>query len=764
MATDPPRPPPTPTADSPHLPPAPTSLGDPASLRLPGNRPERAPSPDPGIADDSASAPVPGVASKVERDSDLASHPSVLVYHNFTSKQYIRDSFVGSADAARPSLEAHCEIIDVHEYGVKGVRLWAVYTKGGVSGNEKIVSWWCTAEPKLGGTRARPWHRAYGDGYAHLFVRYLLKVGEDVATGAGELAGKLPGMTGTYNIQAQGIAPPSPSFNAFALWEARMWQGYPTARGYPLGIYYYGVRAPRTHPGIPGVPASPGKFDGMGTPSGTPMTSGYLVPGRWHCIEQQVKLNSVKDAALRAPKSADLNEQMQEMIDNANEDGELRVWLDGALVYESVNVAFRGLDCVRIQSLPFVNIYQGGRGTYPKGPEHYDLCALVAATEYVGPPKRKAESEAAVAAVPAVKQTLGSLAATMAPGTWAELIAEDIDAVIGVGRPGNSEVAVPYANSAPWCPIRKRIVIVGSDHGDAPIRHIEYDDATNKWYLIDRGIGSHQYQQVAVDPYSGDIYQRYGADLYRYTGQTWVSVSAIPFNVSQIASVALAWWSGPYPGAGGHGVLTVYSGNAGTISAYDPTRGAWLARSDEHASGAGRSISRRERVQRPAQLPCLRWRLHVPGAESRRSPALAAQCRPVQDADAGCPAPRRHIQRDEPGQRFRERQHHRVRLRGRLGVEPVRRRNMDEDDRRPRAASRTPEPERPPERRDQLRCHQLQRGRLCRCAALAQAEVPHVGVQVAVRAIPALAVVRRGYLCAEARSAVPFTRYADPPP
>lgn len=60
----------------------------------------------------------------------------------------------------------------------------------------------------------------------------------------------------------------------------------------------------------------------------------------------------------------------------------------------NVRVAFRGLDCVRIQSIPFVNIYQGGRGNpvtlegYPKGPEHYDLAAMVASLEYIGPPSQ----------------------------------------------------------------------------------------------------------------------------------------------------------------------------------------------------------------------------------------------------------------------------------------------------------------------------------------------------------------------------------------
>src|SRR6185295_10070961 len=136
--------------------------------------------------------PVQGIAATVEQDADLARHPAVLVYHNFVSKQYISDSFVGiSGDpSARPSLNGDCEIIDVPEFGVMGVRVWAA-----VGLNEKIVGWWDAAEPRLAGARARPYQRDYGDGYSHLFVRYLLRIGEDVAAGAGILAGKLPGMT-----------------------------------------------------------------------------------------------------------------------------------------------------------------------------------------------------------------------------------------------------------------------------------------------------------------------------------------------------------------------------------------------------------------------------------------------------------------------------------------------------------------------------------------------------------------------------------------
>jgi hypothetical protein len=84
-------------------------------------------------------------------------------------------------------------------------------------------------------------------------------------------------------------------------------------------------------------------------------------------------------------------------------------------------------------------------------------------------------------------------------------------------------------------------------------------------------------------------------------------------------SVALAWWRGAYPNAGGHGVLTVYDGNRRTISAFDPTRGGWLARRARRRPEAARAASRRQRLQREAQLSRLRWRQRFATAPIRLS-------------------------------------------------------------------------------------------------------------------------------------------------
>lgn len=333
----------------------------------------------------------------------------ILYREDFATEAGIRGRAVGIDGNTVNPLVPSRRIEYLNDNGLPFVRVWASHVGNplGTPHTEKLVAWWYAAEPKQAGARAQPWHRDYGDGYTHAFVRYLIRIGEDVAANAGILAGKFPGMTGTYDIQAAYTTPPAPRYSRFATFECRhgflhtddpAWRkAHPSD---PIGKvalteYYYGVRAPRTRPDVPGLPASLGRYDGQGTPGGPPITSGFLTPGRWHCIEQEIKLNSVRDRTLFLPGgTAELPQHEQMALDNAIDDGELRTWLDGVLVYENVRVAFRGLDCVRIQSIPFVNIYQGGRGNpvtlegYPKGPEHYDLAAMVASLEYIGPPSQ----------------------------------------------------------------------------------------------------------------------------------------------------------------------------------------------------------------------------------------------------------------------------------------------------------------------------------------------------------------------------------------
>lgn len=473
-----------------------------------------------------------GIAATVARDKALATHPSVLLYDDLVSKDYIKQNFQGIAGAP-PTIDANAEIIQWPQFGLSAARVWSVTT------NQRLISWHHWAEPRQ--SPAKSWQREFGNGHTHLFCRYLLEVGTDVKDGMTEQGTKLPGMTGTYDWStSKAVTLPQPANDG--TWEMRLWHSgvapsHPDV--YHLATYYYGVEWPLS------------KNSGAGQ---VRFTKGYLRAGRVHCIEQEVKLNTITNGV-------------------PNADGIERVWLDGVLVYENTATRIRGYDKVRIQSIPFVNIYHGGMGM-PAKPFHYDIGGICVATEYIGPPKLL---RAQTANATSKSSVLGQLAASMAAGTWKELVSQDIDSVLAVsGNPGGSQVSIPFCNSMPWNPSTGRIEVVSADHGETGgSRHMAYDDASNRWLLVDRGIGTHGYQHVAVNPHTGDMYQRVDGDIYKYVGGSWTKATTIPENLTQVPAVALSWWSGSFKGVGPQGALMVYSGNFGTINIWDPLSKTW---------------------------------------------------------------------------------------------------------------------------------------------------------------------------------------------
>jgi hypothetical protein len=93
--------------------------------------------------------------------------------------------------------------------------------------------------------------------------------------------------------------------------------------------------------------------------------------GRWHCIEQQIKMNSVT-----GPYDAVGNGQ-------AVADGELRSWLDGVLVSEVKGLRWRRHPDMGIQG-PWINWYYGGKQPTERT-MHYRMNHLAVARRYIGP-------------------------------------------------------------------------------------------------------------------------------------------------------------------------------------------------------------------------------------------------------------------------------------------------------------------------------------------------------------------------------------------
>ncbi len=185
---------------------------------------------------------------------------------------------------------------------------------------------------------------------------------------------------------------------------------------------------------------------------------------------------------------------------------------------------------------------------------------------------------------------LAKLAASMKPGTWAQLPVLNQDALLGVGSVSKS--MIHYCNSMPWNPVSKVIEIIGADHNYPALRYVRYDSSTNQFVLVadNAGLGAgHGYNHTVVNPYTGDLYHR----LYSgFSGRLQVrkkTFGASGFNAipdvpaSDQVAIGACWWSGAFSGAGAQGCFMLFnSGNAGgsindgQIAAYDPLSGQWF--------------------------------------------------------------------------------------------------------------------------------------------------------------------------------------------
>lgn len=139
--------------------------------------------------------------------------------------------------------------------------------------------------------------------------------------------GKLPGLAGLYSTSARGCIPPSPTLPG---WSARGMFGVPGTEGapageVPIGTYLY--HADQT--------ADCG--DELWWPGAS------LEPGRWHCIEGQVKMNTP-----------------------GSNDGLIRGWLDGTQRFSKGNVQFRRADedAIGVRHM-WHNVYFGGSWPTP---------------------------------------------------------------------------------------------------------------------------------------------------------------------------------------------------------------------------------------------------------------------------------------------------------------------------------------------------------------------------------------------------------------
>lgn len=176
------------------------------------------------------------------------------------------------------------------------------------------------------------------------FFRYYLRFGDSWNPTTG---GKLPGLAGTYDRAGWGgrRADGENGWSARGSFFPRLSKepAFKDLRG--IGSYVYHA----------GMDSEYG--DTWGWNLGP---SGALEKNRWYAIEQQVRLNTPGEA-----------------------DGILRAWIDGRLVFEKVDVRFRNVPNLKIESA-WMDVYHGGIARAKSDLTLY-IDNVVIARKYIGP-------------------------------------------------------------------------------------------------------------------------------------------------------------------------------------------------------------------------------------------------------------------------------------------------------------------------------------------------------------------------------------------
>ena len=114
-------------------------------------------------------------------------------------------------------------------------------------------------------------------------------------------------------------------------------------------------------------------------------------------------------------------------------------------------------------------------------------------------------------ATPASATTLGDLAASMQPGTWAQLTTVNINPTL-TNTGGASGFIFGYTDKAVWDPTTRQLLFIGGDH-NGTARFVSYTDTTNSWQIQTQpswipSTVMHGYHHTAINAGSGILYHR----------------------------------------------------------------------------------------------------------------------------------------------------------------------------------------------------------------------------------------------------------------
>jgi hypothetical protein len=280
----------------------------------------------PNLPQTQAQGPQQGIAAAYRADKGIERNPEVLFADRFEVSDWMTR---WSSYNKNSTTEVVADDADNRFERLDGKALKVTVQKGKVLG--------LTAHYRFD-------QRPEGEPEA-MYFRYYLRFGENWnPTLEG---GKLPGFSGTYNRGGWG----GRKSNGTNGWSARgtffRWRDHdsPLNNRRGIGSYVYYADMPAIYGSTWGWNEGP---------------TGMLEKNHWYCVEQYVRMNTP-----------------------GKKDGVLRAWIDGQLAFEKVDMRYRDVPDLKIESL-WMNVYHGG--TTPAGEDlTLYIDNLVIARQYIGP-------------------------------------------------------------------------------------------------------------------------------------------------------------------------------------------------------------------------------------------------------------------------------------------------------------------------------------------------------------------------------------------
>lgn len=295
-----------------------------------------------------------GIAKGYAFDRGIASHPDVVFASDFSdlSKRTWQTGVVANGSSQLPDVRTGT------------TQLRGLIPKGQLLG--------CDLERSLisGSASGTP-----NDVQNELYARYYVLLEED--WGSEIDANKMPGWDGRFGW-----------WNTLGYWQATTGNGgsRPTGlkvRNVAQNRWEFQGASMRGHGGTRANDGNP--YDGLfwigsyvyhldqATDYGESIVWPGLVvgKGRWYCIEQYIKMNSVIGPADSLGNGV------------AVKDGRLRVWVDGVQAYERNDFRWRRHPQMGIQGF-WLNWYHGGTAAAPRD-MHFRMDSVVIARNYIGP-------------------------------------------------------------------------------------------------------------------------------------------------------------------------------------------------------------------------------------------------------------------------------------------------------------------------------------------------------------------------------------------